>query len=357
MFASLADAGAWSALRPANSGFSPSDWAILARFWHPVAFSSEVTDSPFSSRLLDVELVLFRSAGRITVARDRCPHRSVKLSHGRMQGDELVCAMHGLRFDGDGRCTAIPAVPAGSVRIPERARLQTFPAVERYGIVWTCLAGEAQWPLPEWPAFEVAGRAFYSASDVWQASAARHVENFNDVAHFPWVHGGTFGGAVDWTVPVYEVQPMPFGLRFELPYTEGGNRFPDEAGRGLATREVRYVYELTFPFSTQIEVDVQHSDYTHWFCDTVCPRAADETRIFQIFTDTQGVADPAYWIADAEHINREDKPLVEAQPAWLPLDPRAEIHLPADRMSLAWRRALTERFGLGTGAVPQAGQP
>lgn len=352
MFTALADAGARPDSRPADSGFSPTDWTILSRFWHPVAFASEVTDQPFAARLLDVDLVLYRTAQGLTVAHDRCPHRSVKLSLGRVVGEELVCAMHGLRFDCAGRCTAIPSVPAGSVRIPAQARLHTFPAVERYGIVWTCLAGEAQWALPAWPAFEVPGRAFYTASDVWQASAARHVENFNDVAHFPWVHGGTFGGDADWTVPVYEVKPTGYGLRFELPYVEGGNRFPDEAGRGLATRDVRYVYELTFPFSTQIEVDVQGSDYTHWFCDTVCPRSATETRIFQIFTDTQGVADPAYWIADAEHINREDKPLVEAQPAFLPLDPHAEIHIPADRMSLAWRRALVEQFGLGTGSVP-----
>ena len=41
-------------------------------------------------------------------------------------------------------------------------------------------------------------------------------------------------------------------------------------------------------------------------------------------------------------------------PKGSPLDLHAEIHIPADRMSLAWRRALVERFGLGTGRVPMA---
>jgi hypothetical protein len=29
-------------LRPADSKISPSDWAVLADFWHPVAFLSEL---------------------------------------------------------------------------------------------------------------------------------------------------------------------------------------------------------------------------------------------------------------------------------------------------------------------------
>ena len=346
MFVPPVAVGEEATLRPQTSGFSHADWHSLAGFWHPVAFSQEVADKPFAARLLDVELVLYRHAAGVTVALDRCPHRSVRLSHGHLCDQTLACAMHGLRFDGTGRCVAIPSAGEG-LRIPERLQLQTFPSIERYGMVWTCLSGEPRWPLPEWPAFEVPGRAFYTATDTWQASAVRHVENFNDVAHFPWVHGGTFGGEAEWTVPVYEVASTPYGLSFQLPYLEGGNRFPDEAGRGLAQREVVYTYELTFPFSTMIVVDVQGSDFTHWFCDSVCPRSVGETRIFQIFTDTQGVADPAYWMADAEHINREDKPLVESQPWGVSLDGRDEGHIPADRMSLAYRRALAEKFGLG----------
>ena len=159
MFVPPVAVGEETTLRPQTSGFSHADWHSLAGFWHPVAFSREVADKPFAARLLDVELVLYRHAAGVTVALDRCPHRSVRLSHGHLCDQTLACAMHGLRFDGTGRCVAIPSAGEG-LRIPERLQLQTFPSIERYGMVWTCLSGEPRWPLPEWPAFEVPGRAF-----------------------------------------------------------------------------------------------------------------------------------------------------------------------------------------------------
>ena len=40
---------------------------------------------------------------------DRCPHRLVPLSEGRIESDgTLLCAYHAWRFDGTGRCTSIP---------------------------------------------------------------------------------------------------------------------------------------------------------------------------------------------------------------------------------------------------------
>ena len=68
------------------------DWHILAGFWHPVAFEHDLGDEPQSVKLLDVDLVLYKTSDGITVARDRCPHR-VKVSLGRVIDDCLVCPM------------------------------------------------------------------------------------------------------------------------------------------------------------------------------------------------------------------------------------------------------------------------
>ena len=67
-----------------------------------------------------------------------------------------------------------------------------------------------------------------------------------------------------------------------------------------------------------------------------------------IMTDNSGHPDADMWVKDALGINDEDKPLVEGQcPEDLPLDLREEVHIPADRMSLEYRRALAGKFGLG----------
>lgn len=332
---------------PPNCSFRESDWHILASFWHPVAFVHDVGDSPVATRLLDVDLVLFRTEKGVTVADDRCPHRGTRLSMGKVQNGQLICPMHGLHYDYEGRCTDIPSFADKTAPIPTKLCLKTYQSVERYGIVWACLKTDSIWPLPDWPWLDDSvGGPFFVPCDEWNTSAGRHVENFNDIAHFPWVHIDSFGGEESGSYPTYKVENTDYGLTFTVPYLEGFNRFPD--GVGGKQRQVKYSYELTFPFSTLLLVRPIDSEYVHYFVDTVCPVSANRTRIFQLFTDSQGVTDPDFWMKDAETINREDKSIVESQvPFELPLDTRQEIHIPADRMSRVYRKSLSDKFGLG----------
>ena len=87
---------------PRNNTFSENDWHILSGFWHPVAFAKDIKDSPVSAKLLDVDLVIYRTSNGISVAKDICPHRGTKLSNGWVSNDNLVCPMHGLCFDSVG---------------------------------------------------------------------------------------------------------------------------------------------------------------------------------------------------------------------------------------------------------------
>mgnify|MGYP001167660040 FL=1 len=332
---------------PRDCTFRPSDWHKLAAFWHPVAFGHDVVDQPVAAKLLDLNLVIYRTSSGVTVADDQCPHRGVRLSMGRIQGENLVCAMHGLHYDGQGRCTRIPSVQDSTRRIPKKLCLNTYSCVERYGIIWTCLKSKAVWPLPDWPQLETsASNRHCVPTDEWQASAPRHVENFNDIAHFPWVHIDSFGGEEGGAFPPYKVKTTKYGLTFSVPYLEGFNRFPD--GVEGDEREVEYTYQLTFPFSTLLLVKPVDSDYVHYFADSVCPVSSNKTKIFQVFTDSQGVKDPDFWLNDALTINSEDKALVESQqPFELPLDTRDELHIPADKMARSYRKSLVSKFGLG----------
>ncbi len=331
---------------PRDCSFSESDWHILAGFWHPVAYAHEVLDKPVRVRLLDVDMVVFRTSDGVGAARDLCPHRGTRLSQGWIQDDQLVCPMHGLHFGRDGRCTRVPSMGEAQ-RIPAKMRLQSALVEERYGLIWVCLKPEPIWPLPDWPGIrDPALRKVHVPYDTWKAAASRHVENFNDLAHFPWVHIQTFGGDRKAPVPDYEVETTPWGLTFDFPYREGFNRFKD--GVEGSERDVIYTYEMTWPFSTLIIIAPVDSEMRFYFADTVCPVSARESRIFQVLTDTSGDPDTDYWLHDAHMINHEDRPMVEEQrPEDLPLDLTAEMHIPADRMSLEYRRGLARIFGLG----------
>jgi phenylpropionate dioxygenase-like ring-hydroxylating dioxygenase large terminal subunit len=82
----------------------------LRGFWHPVCASSRLRGKPVASRVLDEDLIVFRgAAGRPAVLSNRCPHRGVELSLGRVRAGTVACRYHGWRYDSGGRCVEIPS--------------------------------------------------------------------------------------------------------------------------------------------------------------------------------------------------------------------------------------------------------
>ena len=53
---------------PQNTAIRETDWRTLAAFWHPVAFVHEVGETPSTARLLDVDLVVYRTSAGISGA-------------------------------------------------------------------------------------------------------------------------------------------------------------------------------------------------------------------------------------------------------------------------------------------------
>ncbi len=108
--------------------------AYLQNAWYVAAFADEITDKPLGRVLLDQPVVFYRTrAGAPVALLNRCPHRFVPLSRGRVVDDQIECGYHGLRFDGTGACTLNPH---GSGLIPDRASVRQFPVVERHGLLW-----------------------------------------------------------------------------------------------------------------------------------------------------------------------------------------------------------------------------
>ena len=107
--------------------------AYLMNAWYAAAFDSEVTRTPLGRTLLDLPVVLYRTeAGTAVALHNRCSHRFVPLSAGRLVGDAIECGYHGLRFDRAGECVFNPHASA----VPKAARIRSFPVLERHGVVW-----------------------------------------------------------------------------------------------------------------------------------------------------------------------------------------------------------------------------
>jgi vanillate O-demethylase monooxygenase subunit len=329
---------------PRNCTFEAKDWLKLAQYWHPIALSSDVTQSPLAARLLDEPLVLYRVNGSLVVARDICPHRGVPLSMGSAaeDGGGIACAYHGLRFGAAGKCIHIPAEPDRS--IPQRLHLHTYPAVERYGLIWTCLRPETADasipPMPFWdddnfqqincPAIDIAG------------FAGRQVEGFLDVAHFGFVHLGTFGDPGNAVVPAYTPVRTPDG--FEVEYRSTVGNYPIGAGAVIPPGFVwlRH-FRLHIPFTATLTIHFPNEGRLV-VMNAASPVSARLTRMFAPIARNFDKDLPLEAVYDFNRrVFEEDRAIVEAQmPECLPLDPMMEAHILADRSSLAYRRALRD---------------
>ncbi|HEY4300185.1 MAG TPA: Rieske 2Fe-2S domain-containing protein [Candidatus Didemnitutus sp.] len=327
---------------PRDCTFPAPDWQVLAGYWHPVAAAGSVTERPVAARLLDQDLVVYRTPRGIKVAADLCAHRGAPLSMGRLRGGRLVCAYHGYCYDDTGRCISIPAHPDSP--IPGKLQLRMFPSAERHGLVWVCLAAEPKGGIPPFPEFD--DEAFQNIALPpldWAASAGRQLESFCDVAHFAFVHENTFA-VRDPVVPRYEARATPEGVFAEF-VSQAGN-VSDPAA---AAQTWRRVYQIHLPFTAHLVVHFPSGGRLAML-NASCPVSARRTRVFPIvardFERDQPVAD---LISFQQRIYTEDQAVVERQnPEDLPIDLAEEVHVRADLTSVTYRRQLAA-LGLGRG--------
>jgi vanillate O-demethylase monooxygenase subunit len=327
---------------PLTCTFDVDDWRKLASYWYPIALSREVADGPVAAKLLDALLVVYRVNGKVVVADDLCPHRGTPLSMGKHDGKGVACAYHGLRFGSDGRCNLIPAQPHDA--IPQKMHLRTYPVQEAYGLVWTCLRPESDTvDIPEMPHWDEAGfqQITCPSLDIF-GFAGRQMEGFLDVAHFAFVHPSTFGDPNNTLVPPYVPKPTERG--FEVEYRSSVGNYPiGKEDRGQAGFEWLRHFRVHLPFTATLEIHFP-GDSRMTIMNAASPVSAKVTRLFAPIDRNFDTDLPVQDVYDFnDKIFREDKRIVEAQkPECLPLDPRMEAHIMADRSSIAYRRGLRD---------------
>ena len=331
---------------PRNCTFAEQDWRALATCWYPVAFAHQVTAQPLAVKLLDERVVVYRlTGGTVVAARDLCVHRGVPLSLGHVEGDEIVCKYHGLRYDAQGRCTCIPAHPNGA--ISPRLRLTMFTARESYGLIWVRLIDDGTEAFPEFAEWNDPSYLQVLPDSVHlNASAGRQVEGFLDVSHFAFVHTSTFGEPDNPVVPDYPVLKTPKG--FVADYVSSvsnyahGFKHLDPPGFQWRRR-----FEVYLPFTAKLTVFFPDDGKLH-ILNAASPISARETRVFVPICRNFDRQSPLQATLDFNHqVFAEDKAIVENQyPEDLPLDLQAEAHFPADRSSISYRKGLAA-MGLG----------
>lgn len=327
---------------------------VLTDSWMPVINGRAVgTDAPQGVTLLDTPVVLWRSPdGAIHAARDQCPHRGAALSLGRLRGDTLMCSYHGWTYDGGGRCVCQPAMPGRTP--PPNAHLEMFAVCERYGVVFVALGRMPAGPpgyFPEWD--EPGVRHYHDEPVVVHACGPRIVENFLDMAHFPFVHPGVLGAESHTEVRDYTVTTKVDGIEVTNCLFWQPAATPGSTG-GV---DVEYRYRVPHPYVATLSKLPRDGAYGFSLMIMASPVDEEHCRAWMIGAFT----DPDVATSDFAEFNHriflQDIPILESQrPRPLPLDPTAELAQHADRASSAYRRWLTD-LGLQYGAIPRKERP
>ena len=170
--------------------------------WFRAAYSDELATGEVKPLfMLGRDLVLFRDEeGEAHVLDAHCAHLGAHLGHGgRVDGKCVRCPFHAWLWDGSGRCVEIPYAK----KIPAKARVRSWPVVEKNGLImlWHHAGGEPpgyelpdieSWGSDEWTPYEVRR---WKVRSRWLDMN----ENAVDQVHFRYVHGAK-------TVPQTEVE-------------------------------------------------------------------------------------------------------------------------------------------------------
>jgi len=291
------------------------------RDWYIICTAQDLRDSlrhpPISRTVLGIPLVLFRgSHGQAIALLDRCPHRNVPLSLGKVErhtetaSHRLICRYHGWEFDEQGHCQNIPGL-CPLVTDPNQ-RAIAYPTVEQQGFVWVYPTVEAapsnqpyRFPWGDQPQFSTFG---------WQRQAPisreNVAENFLDATHTHFVHGGLIRTAQQRRPVTVKITR---GDRQVEAIYRGEQQISGLIYRLLAPgcREVISIGRFLLPGVAQIEYQTDRDDYRLLISLFITPINPKKVQIYSVTTFRWGrvnwlgrlIGQPLFHLAMRQDLN------------------------------------------------------
>ncbi len=168
---------------------------MYINFWYPICTSKSLDSAkPLSVQMFGLPFVAFRDEeGSAHVLANTCVHRGGSLSNGWVKDGCVICPYHGWSYGGDGKYQRVPSLPIGKGhKVPARAKVDSYPVEEKYGIVFAFLGDLPEIERP--PLYEIEEYE----DEAWRASETiildincyyeRSMENGVDPVHNEFVH-------------------------------------------------------------------------------------------------------------------------------------------------------------------------
>ncbi|TAN01020.1 MAG: aromatic ring-hydroxylating dioxygenase subunit alpha [Rhizobiaceae bacterium] len=274
---------------------------------------------------------------------------------GRVADTVLLEERLGFAIDDAGNAAvwrSRPGLATGDRVEPLEVR-DTLPAKLAYGYLWTSLGSpEEIFPIPEFA--EPDRRRLNAATIGVNVSAPRAIENFLDMGHFPYVHTDILGAEPHTEVKEYDVEISI--ERDEILATRCRFFQPMASTTSSGGADVDYIYRVPHPYCSVL-----------YKSSPVDEKRLDVIAVFLQPIDQEHIhAHMMLCVLDEENEDKvikrfqqtifgQDKPILENQfPKRLPLDPRAETPIRADKSAIAYRRWLSQK-GVTYGVIPALG--
>lgn len=300
----------------------------FANVWTPVIETRRIGRDPLRIVLAGEGIVLFRGeGGRIGALIDRCPHRAVKLSLGRVGADGcLECPFHGWRFAPDGSNRHVPLNADAKLDLLGATPL---PVRVLGDMVWVYTAPGRDAPTePTAPEGLVApGLARIYVTRLWDCHWTRAMENMLDSSHLPFVHRKTIGKPLVRRIAPHSAMDISWE---DTPWGGRAVAQLDGIGGGVLDFFKPNMMALTIPIPNR------------HFCihALVAPTVQGKTQLTVVTSRDfmrSGIFDPLFRRSSAK-IADEDKAVLESSPPGEVPPSAQERSVRTDRATLQFRK-------------------
>ena len=182
--------------------------------WYVAAWDHELqAGKPIGRTLIGEAVVIYRAGtGGLVALADRCCHRFAPLSLGRVEGDDLRCMYHGLKFDRSGRCTEIP----GQDMIPATACVRAYRVAQKHSWIWVWMGDPAKADerlIPPAIGLDDPSWNLRSGYMDYEANYLLINDNLTDFTHLSYVHANSFGATEAFARTRPTVERLERGVR------------------------------------------------------------------------------------------------------------------------------------------------
>ena len=307
---------------------------LLLKDWYVICRKEEIEENKILLKyVFDQEIIIWKKKERIMVWENLCIHRGSRLSLGSIKKGILKCAYHGWEYNQDAQCVKIPSQP--EIKIPKKACVKSYQVIEKMNMVWINLSKDTNDFVNIKEFNESNFNHVASGPYIMNASAPRAIENFLDVAHFPFVHESHLGVKDKPMIDDYDVVSSNKGIhasnvKIFQPNPDGTNK----------SGEVIYDYHVHAPFVASVGKDVSKNE-RFVLVFYVTPISETESMIYTLTLMNFGKLDDKIVRDYQDFITAQDVPIVESQrPELLPMDLQEELSIRSDKISIAYRRYL-----------------